>query len=492
MITIGYSTRKTNPEYQEYLQKTCMYKQVEIIEKINNGEKSLSQVYNEIISESKNDIIVLCHDDLEFDTNRWGDKLLKIFSKNPDYGIIGVAGTTDLVDGRWWTLKKSSTGIVNHKKDGKKWESKFSPDQGHLLKQVVVLDGLFITLDKTKIKKGFDEEFKGFHHYDLGFCFPNHLSGVKIGVTTQIRLTHLSVGVTNQVWEDNKKQFEEKYKENLPCKLTSNKTFEEKLNFNLDSIGVGIVTYNSEFRIKESSFKIPKWIKNFVIVNDGTPYTEGCYPEYAHIIQHEKNKGVGQAKNSALKYLMDKGCEHLFIMEDDIIIKNEKVFEQYIKHSVVSGIKHFNFGLPDDGKNMFQGKPNPKLIVPYDNNVKVFLYQNLAGTFSYYDREVIEKIGYFDSNYYNAMEHVDHTFQAIKHGFHTPMWLFADIENSWEYLESLPNSESIINKTENLSSHQQKAISFFKKKHGVYPNEIKPVDNETLKQIINIYYINNR
>jgi len=66
MITIGYSTRTSNPEYRDYLQKTCMYKEVQIIEKINNGEKSLSQVYNEIIDESKYDIVVLCHDDLEF------------------------------------------------------------------------------------------------------------------------------------------------------------------------------------------------------------------------------------------------------------------------------------------------------------------------------------------------------------------------------------------------------------------------------------------
>jgi glycosyltransferase involved in cell wall biosynthesis len=190
-----------------------MYKEIEVIEKINNGEKCLSEVYNEIIKESKHDILVLCHDDIEFDTKNWGEKLLKIFQKNPDYGIIGIAGTTDLVDGRWWTLKKSSTGIVNHKVDGKKWESKFSEDQGNKLKQVVVLDGLFISFDKTKIKNNFDENFKGFHHYDLGFCFPNHLSGVKIGVTTQIRVTHFSVGATNDSWENNKKQFEEKYKD---------------------------------------------------------------------------------------------------------------------------------------------------------------------------------------------------------------------------------------------------------------------------------------
>ena len=42
MITIGYSTRKNNEKYTDYLKKTCGIKNVEVIQKVNNGEKSLS------------------------------------------------------------------------------------------------------------------------------------------------------------------------------------------------------------------------------------------------------------------------------------------------------------------------------------------------------------------------------------------------------------------------------------------------------------------
>jgi glycosyltransferase involved in cell wall biosynthesis len=77
MITIGYSTRKSNPEFQEYLKKSCGNPKIQIIEKVNNGEKNLSVVYNEILSESTNDIVVLCHDDIYFDTKNWGEKLKK-------------------------------------------------------------------------------------------------------------------------------------------------------------------------------------------------------------------------------------------------------------------------------------------------------------------------------------------------------------------------------------------------------------------------------
>jgi hypothetical protein len=69
MVTVGYSTRKHNPEFIEYLKKSSGFKKIEVIEKINNGEKSLSEVYNEILSESNTDSVVLCHDDIYFDTN---------------------------------------------------------------------------------------------------------------------------------------------------------------------------------------------------------------------------------------------------------------------------------------------------------------------------------------------------------------------------------------------------------------------------------------
>ena len=87
MITIGYSTRKHNPDFTDYLIKSSGFKKIKVIEKINNGEKSLTQTYNEILNESDTDIVVLCHDDIYFDTSSWYHKLIKHFEKS-DYGIL--------------------------------------------------------------------------------------------------------------------------------------------------------------------------------------------------------------------------------------------------------------------------------------------------------------------------------------------------------------------------------------------------------------------
>jgi hypothetical protein len=219
MITVGYSTREHNPKFIEYLKKSSGFKKIEVIEKINNGEKSLSQVYNEILEESKTDIVVLCHDDIYFDTTSWYYKL-KTHFENTDYGILGVAGTTEMPSsGQWWETRRKMIGIVNHESGGKKWTSKYSEDLGKSIRETVIVDGLFIALSKSRIKHNFDEEFKGFHFYDIGFCFKNQIEGVKVGVISNIRITHKSIGQTNQQWEENKNLFAKKYSEILPVKI---------------------------------------------------------------------------------------------------------------------------------------------------------------------------------------------------------------------------------------------------------------------------------
>ena len=228
MITIGYSTRNSNPYLQEYLKKTAGHPKVQIIEKVNNGEKNLSQVYNEIINESIYDIVVLCHDDIYFDTNNWAKKFIRHFEKS-EYGILGMAGTTHMPSsGMWWEDRSKMFGIVNHENGGKKWESKYADSLGNDIKEVVVVDGVLIAINKNKIKENFDESVNGFHLYDINFCFKNFLKGVKIGVITDVRITHKSIGMTNEQWDKNREIFAEKYSSNLPSKVKFNET--QKLN----------------------------------------------------------------------------------------------------------------------------------------------------------------------------------------------------------------------------------------------------------------------
>jgi len=218
MITVVYSSKNPTDEYNQKLIKTCAVDNMEVIPIKNDTGLSLTYVYNLALQKAKHDIIVFTHDDVDFDTPNWGEILLYNFKRNPKYGIIGLAGADTLTNGIWWNNRPNMYGIVNHSDGNKKWESRFSNKIDNI-KQVAVIDGVFIAVDRKKIKFPFDEEFKGFHYYDLSFCLPNLLNGVGIGVVTNIRLTHYSVGETNEEWEKNRSQFENKYKRFLPLMI---------------------------------------------------------------------------------------------------------------------------------------------------------------------------------------------------------------------------------------------------------------------------------
>ena len=237
MISVVYCTRQTNPEHKEHLMKTSgLHKHLEIIEIINNGE-SLTSAYNRGLKQATNDIVVFCHDDITIETKQWGTKLLKMFERKPQYGILGVAGTKFMpTSGRWWENPKKMYGRVAHTHEGKTWLSSYSADLNQEIEEAVTVDGVFFVVDKTKIKKSFNEEVVGFHFYDVTFCFENHLEGVKIGVTTVVRINHKSIGMTNDEWENNRQQFAEKFKDKLPVTIKKVLRKGEKLKIMITSL----------------------------------------------------------------------------------------------------------------------------------------------------------------------------------------------------------------------------------------------------------------
>ena len=223
MITIGFSTRHIDNDFIKMLTKTSGVPSPEVIPIENNGEFSLTEVYNKILKQSSNDIVVLMHDDVYFDSKNWGQKIINHLKRNKDYGILGLAGTTHMPkSAKWWEDFSKMKGIVNHEHEGKKWESKYSQSKGNELDDVVLVDGLFIVINKKNIKKNFNEEIGGFHFYDVDFSFRNFIEGVKIGVMYDVRVTHKSIGQTNEQWEKNREVFAEKYKDVLPVKVKRN------------------------------------------------------------------------------------------------------------------------------------------------------------------------------------------------------------------------------------------------------------------------------
>jgi glycosyltransferase involved in cell wall biosynthesis len=268
MITIGFSTRSIDNDFINMLTKTSGVSKPEVIPFENNGEFSLTEVYNKILKQSSNDIVVLMHDDVYFDSKNWGQKILNHFKRNNDYGILGLAGTSSMPkSAKWWEDFSKMKGIVNHEHEGKKWESKYSQSKGNELDDVVLVDGLFIVINKNNIKKTFNEEIGGFHFYDVDFSFRNFIEDVKIGVMYDVRVTHKSIGQTNEQWEKNREIFAENYKDTLPVKVKRNLTLESPLKVLLSCLFFKTFT-GSEMYVYELARGLKKLNCDVTVLSD--------------------------------------------------------------------------------------------------------------------------------------------------------------------------------------------------------------------------------
>lgn len=270
-------------------------------------------------------------------------------------------------------------------------------------------------------------------------------------------------------------------------------------------IGVGIVTCNRPEYLYNllNSIRPSSAVDELVIVNDGEnipgpSFTSTCPVTY---LKNETNLGVGKSKNRAIQHLLDKGCDYIFIIEDDMIILDELIFDRYIEAHKASGIHHFNYGpgSPFNRKQTIQNfdlhnrhlldqhtEPNPKLVIDY-GNIKVSLFEHTVAMFSFFTREVLEKVGLIDDDFYNAWEHVDHTYRIIKAGYHPPFWWFADLYDSHKYLTEAPdaiNNSSIANDSEQWHKNVYGGREIYKQKHGHYPNEPPFVTKDQVIEII--------
>ena len=242
-------------------------------------------------------------------------------------------------------------------------------------------------------------------------------------------------------------------------------------------VGLGITTFNRFDRFKEcfeNAVKYGRDLDEIVVVDDCSTIDREKYDNYFQMIDKlknvkvfalEQNIGVGKAKNKILQHFYAKDYDYIFTLEDDINIKSEEVFRIYVQTSVKAGIEHINFAE--------HGTHNKVHKLAEVNGVVMKIYPNIVGAFSLHTKKLIDKIGFYDDQFLNAMEHVDYTYRAAMEGLTTPFWQFCDVENNTELLEEQEDAlrDSSIRVRNDWIPNIEKSAMLWRKKYGVAINE---------------------
>lgn len=208
----------------------------------------------------------------------------------------------------------------------------------------------------------------------------------------------------------------------------------------MNKIGIGLVTYERPKYFDQSSKAIVRtllgYVDRLVIYNDGSKksyeksykWLEGI--DKVTIIHNPKNKGVAHAKNQLFKELM-KDCEYIFIAEDDIIPKDRRAILMYMAANRMTGVDHMMFA--------HHGPANQRPDALVDVKGPLEYYHSSVGAWCFYTRDILKKVGLMDEKFYNAWEHVEHTWRIFK--YHDLEYgYYPDVIGSKDFLGEIPGS----------------------------------------------------
>lgn len=226
LIICSRTSALSNELYQNIDESIgCEYELITIDN--SNNKYSIFEAYNLGIGKSSGSFLCFIHDDILFHTQNWGLILNNIFDKNPNIGLIGVAGAKikTKMPSVWWDCLEDFKvlNLIQHLDADKKqfWNKGFQKSE----EEVVVVDGVFLAAKRID-GIGFCKKLKGYHNYDLNLSFEYLKKGFKIVVTNKILIEHFSLGKLDKSWIISALKIHEIYSDFLP--LTSLDVYEIK------------------------------------------------------------------------------------------------------------------------------------------------------------------------------------------------------------------------------------------------------------------------
>ena len=202
-----------------------------------------------------------------------------------------------------------------------------------------------------------------------------------------------------------------------------------------ENIGIAISTHNRHdvlSRALEYQLKFLPAGALVVVIDDGSSKSVKV-PEGVRVIRHDVSHGIVAAKNASLQALIDAGCEHLFLWDDDAW----PIAGDWERPYIESPEPHLAYQFQD----FATGQKLNDIAVLYRDDRHI-AYTGQRGVMLYYHRSAIEKVGGFDRIYERGM--YEHSDLALRiHNAGLTSWAFADVVGSEKLIYSLDEHQAV-------------------------------------------------
>lgn len=255
--------------------------------------------------------------------------------------------------------------------------------------------------------------------------------------------------------------------------------------------GLVITTYNNELLLESVTKNLLlDSVDVAVIVNGGNEYNNIKNYKQFSIIQHSSNLGPCQSRIDGIQYLLDNNCEHIFIVEDDMLFKNKDIFSRYVKAHYETGLNYFCF-CSDAPGNGVPNRRTPHSKVQYVNET-IHFYREMNNEFTYHHSSLFEDVGMYDKQFEHMWD-VDFVYRILEHDVHGCGFRnFPDVHDSDLYIMNNPDSVSRLNQNNQRNINLMKYISMFNKKHNCDVTRVGQFDTSVLRtRLKQIFYEKN-
>ena len=200
-------------------------------------------------------------------------------------------------------------------------------------------------------------------------------------------------------------------------------------------IGIAITTHQRPEVLKRAFEQHMNYLPAgalVVVIDDGSK-PAAVVPDGVQLLRHETSLGIVASKNASLTALIDAGCEHLFLWDDDAWPIADDWHIPYIE----SPEPHLAYQFLD-----LAGPRKLNDIAVLYRDDKHIAYTGQRGVMLYYHRSAIERVGGFDPIYGRGMyEHSDLALRIHNAGLTT--WAYADVTGSEKLIHSLDEHEAV-------------------------------------------------
>lgn len=244
--------------------------------------------------------------------------------------------------------------------------------------------------------------------------------------------------------------------------------------------GLVLVTFDRENLCKNLLNSITlKDFKMVVVVKDGncryTKEFESKLNANVVYLPQDVNVGTGPCKQLGVNYLLENSeIEHVFIIEDDILIKDNKVWDYYIDFSHKTGIWHTNWN------NMKYSQITCE--IEFDG-LEAIINREHDDAFSYFHRNMF-KFCEFSPDIKTIFEGLSIELQLIEKDLLPPFWNFVCPKGTDKFISDVKATSTIVGKKD-FEKNYQEFMTKFKQRHGKYVADIPEPDMGDVFKMLN-------